>query len=149
MRFYTFRGSIVLIFSVLTARKPLSLFVFLFFFKERVSYGKLRAFSQKFAADFGRLFDITVKVIAVGGTASAAIIFCPAVAAAVFGENIAFKIFLTYLIIQFAFVNISEAEIFIADELMAGINITVGCNGNVFHADAAAQCTFYKAGRIV
>ena len=54
--------------------------------------------------------------------------------------------FLTHFVVVHAGENIPQAESFVTDELMAGIEVPGGSDCHIFGADTAAGNAFYDAG---
>ena len=108
-----------------------------------------KTFFLKFAADLVRLVDVAVELVGIGMTAAAAIEACPAVGALRFVEDVRVAEGLHEVLTEYAFVETADAVLFAADELMARVEVTVGRDGEVFVARAAAHEAFGNAGAVV
>ena len=95
--------------------------------------------------------DRTMEIIRVCHASAAAVEPCKALAALLLGINVAFFEFVDSFCLFHAFVNISEAEIFLSYELVARIEIAPRCYRKVLGSGTAAGKTFintWSAGQI-
>ena len=97
-----------------------------------------------------RLHYIAVYVVGVGGASAAAMIFGEAALAFFLGVDVTSGEFGGYVLICFgAFQDVAHEEVALSCELMAGINISAGCDGDVFSTCAAAAESLAQAGTAV
>ena len=85
----------------------------------------------------------------VGIATAAAIELCPTVAAVFLAVNMSRSKFLLHIIIESALVDISHKILVHSDELVAGVNISVGSDSNILVAASAASETLDSAGTLI
>ena len=96
-----------------------------------------------------RLKDSVVILHVIGVAAAAAIKFRPTFLAFLFGENVRCGEFRFHLMIKTAVMDIAHLFFGNTRKLVAGINVAVRCDGDIFVAAAAAAQSFYSARTLV
>ena len=130
-----------------------AIFLFSLIFGQSCLYHQctLDPFLLHLASDLVNIVDLTCEIVGVCRASAAAVEPCKALAALLLGINVAFFEFVDSFCLFHAFVNISEAEIFLSYELVARIEIAPRCYRKVLGSGTAAGKTFintWSAGQI-
>lgn len=111
--------------------------------------GAFKTFFLQFATDLVRFVDIAVELVGVGMATAAAVEACPAIGAFRFVEDVRVAEGLYEVLAEDAFVKTADAILFATDELVARIEVTVGCDGEVFVTRTATHEAFGNARAVV
>ena len=87
------------------------------------------------------LMNVTVINVIVCITSTTAIEFCPAFLAGWLGINMSSGKLLLDLLIEGTLLNIPHTILLMANKLMAWVNISIRCNGNILVSASAATKT--------
>ena len=105
-------------------------------------HSALYAFFHHNAGHVIRLFYVAAEVVVVCAATAAAYEFCKAVFAALAGEQAGRGKARTDIAAELAFKHVAHIKIFVARELVAGINIAVRHHRKIFVARAAGRYPF-------
>lgn len=111
--------------------------------------GTFETFFLQFATDLVRFVDVAVELVGVGMATAATIEACPAVGTFRFVEDVRVTKRLYEVLSYDTFIETADAVLFAADELVTRIEVTVGCDGEVFVSCATAHEAFGNARAVV
>ena len=111
--------------------------------------GTFKTFLFQSTGGLVRLSDISLILEIVCITAAGAIELCPAVTAVFLAVDICFRKIQLHVGVEGPVVQVAHFELFHSDELMAGINVALRSNCNIFVAATAAAQTLDRARSLV